>query len=126
MNVRSLALNLALACLALSVIGCGGGKGTVVNAFSGQYTGTWKNASQNGTAVIAIDDNGKISGQLHNTTLSADGSISGTIDNQGNATGMFVYGATSVNYTGVLTLTPSIPTHLTGSLNQDQYDLIEQ
>ena len=109
---------LILVCVGLALTGCGGGGGgsVVPSPFAGTFSGTFTTSSgQNGTANMTVSSSGNMVGTIHNNTVSADGTVSGHIDNAGNASGSYRYSPDpAVSFTGVMNLSG---TTLSGALS---------
>lgn len=74
----------------VAVVGCGGGGGALNNdppplSWTGDYSGTWKALAvgHNGDAVVSIQANGHISGQVYDRQDDETGTLSGTLRGDG-------------------------------------------
>jgi hypothetical protein len=104
--------------LLLSLYGCGGGggKGSSAIAFQGNYQGTWIQTSltgetlEEGAAVLAIQESGKVSGTFTETGRS--GTVQGQIESNGAISFTVTYSDGVQTFNGALTL---VGEKLTGS-----------
>jgi hypothetical protein len=105
------------------IAGCGGGSSDNDDRspYVGGYTGTFTTGSnQQGTTTIQVDEDGDVTGTVRNTTINAQGPVTGKITDSGNATLTFTYtGLGSANLSGAIIYTPA-DGKLTGNLTQRQ------
>jgi hypothetical protein len=103
-NCYRLAL-LAVTALVLSACGGGGGGSTVASIYAGTYTGAFTNSNETtGTGNITIAQSGSIAGTIHHNQEGWDGSIHGTVRNDGTISGTTQYtGQPAANFTGTVT-----------------------
>ncbi len=101
---------------AIALAGCGGGGGsTSVLPFAGHWVGTWADTAnaQSGTLDLVVGTDGSLSGGIHNSTLSMDGTASGTVSGSGHVTATYVYPASATS-TATGTVAVGMSGHLAG------------
>lgn len=71
-------------------------------ALAGTWDGPWGNAYQKGRMLMEISKDGKVKGQLTNETMDLDGTLEGTIQNDGQIPAVikFSYRYSDGEYTG--------------------------
>ncbi len=73
--------------IALCMSGCGGLAGIIpFSIFEGDWDGTWDGVVDSGPASLNIDATGDISGTMHADIGDEDGTVTGTIKNNGQVT----------------------------------------
>jgi hypothetical protein len=73
-----------LAVLAFCAAGCGGAAGIIpFSIFEGEWAGTWDGPAADGPANFDIDALGDITGTMHSDVTNEDGTVTGTIENDG-------------------------------------------
>lgn len=96
--------------------GCGGGEFILFNPFEGFWTGTWDGNVADGPVFFEIDVLGELNGTMHSNTAGVDGSLTGLVLENGDATltvtfpnenpafgtGMFVLGGDGTTLTGTI------------------------
>jgi hypothetical protein len=127
-----------LSVLALVVLaGCGGGNGgsgSGPSPFGGTWSGTWSDATQSGTLKVTVTEDGGMTGSIVNDTLGLNGTVSGTVQNNGDVTSTYLYpGQVVVQANGNVTLQPNghwmgSVTEMVGNINRGtaNLDLIKQ
>lgn len=92
---------------ALCMSGCGGLGGLVqFSSFEGDWDGTWDGAVDSGPASLNIDALGDISGTMHADIGDEDGTVTGSIQNNGAVTMSVNFPSEGiVNGSGTLALT---------------------
>lgn len=107
----------------LVILACGGGGNEALitdSPFAGQWQGTWNSAglAQSGTSSVSIGTNGNAVGTTHNNQTNGDGTLTGTVTNAGQFTGVAQYpGQQATPMSGTMSLSLSGKT-LTGNLVQ--------
>lgn len=110
--------------LLLLLTGCGGGFGGTASRFAGTWIGTWNDAQNNqtGTLNTIVTNDGVIAGAITNTTMSRQGSFSGSVTEAGQVSASVVYvGAPIIQNTGTVTLNGN---QMTGTLQLSQNNAV--
>lgn len=115
--------------IALIVLsGCGGlglpsvnlttGGGNANNSYAGTFGGTWSQTApdSNGTATINISNSGVLAGTLSSSSILPSQTVSGSVDNNGNA--VITVGSNTTQYKGVFAFNSS--QQLVGTVNTSQ------
>jgi len=87
---------------ALVCAGCAGGGGQ--NPFAGNFIGTWGSSSNYGTTDWTIAPDGTVTGTIHDAFVPRDGTVNGTMGENGQFTGTITYPGGTVNGAGPFTL----------------------
>lgn len=97
----------ALLSLLLVVMGCGGSGTLTPSPFAGQWAGTWDQPTLDldGTANLAIANDGSVAGTVRINQLAVTGTLGGRISNAGQVSGTVQYpGELPMGLSGTMTI----------------------
>jgi hypothetical protein len=102
--------------LALLLIGCGGGGSSTPSPFAGNWSGGFSTSNaENGNLNGTVGTDGRFTGAIDDLTTGANGTVTGSISNAGQANFTVSYPGQQ-SFTGTGTLTETAAGHLTGTL----------